>query len=60
MRRLLEQQTDKTEALTVKTAFLGTGENPSDTGAISGISMANCHPAALIRGTLNGMAKEAA
>ena len=58
MKRLLEQQTDPTEALTVKTTFLGTRENPSDTGAISGISMANFHPAALIRGTLNGMAKE--
>ena len=58
MKRLLEQQTDPTEALTVKTTFLGTRENPSDTGAISGISMANFYPAALIRGTLNGMAKE--
>ena len=58
MKRLLEQQTDQTEALTVKATFLGTRENPSDTGAISGISIANFYPAALIRGTLNGMAKE--
>ena len=58
MKRLLNQQADQAEALTVKTTFLGTRENPSDTGAISGISMANFHPAALIRGTLNGMAKE--
>ena len=58
MKRLLERQTDGTQALTVKTTFLGTRENPSETGAISGIGMANFHPAALIRGTLEGMAKE--
>ena len=58
MKRILEQQPDQTEALTVKTTFLGTREKPAETGVISGISIANFHPAALIRGTLNGMAKE--
>lgn len=58
MNRLLEDQADQTEALTVKTTFLGTRENPNETGVISDIGIANFHPAALIRGTLNGMAKE--
>lgn len=58
MNGLLEQQADPTQAWTVKTTFLGTRENPSDTGSISDIRIANFHPAALIRGTLNGMAKE--
>lgn len=58
MKNLLEQQVDPTEALAVKTTFLGTRQNPNETGVISGISIANFHPAALIRGTLNGIAKE--
>ena len=58
MKSLLEQQVDPTEALAVKTTFLGTRQNPNETGVISGISIANFHPAALIRGTLNGIAKE--
>lgn len=58
MKRLLERQADQTEALTVKTTFLGTRTDPSDTGAILNIGMENFHPAALIRGTLTGMAKE--
>lgn len=58
MKRLLEHQADQTQALTVKPTFLGTREDPSDTGTISGINLANFYPAALIRGTLNGMAKE--
>lgn len=58
MKHLLEQQADQTEALTVKPTFLGTRENPNDTGIISDISMAKFNPASLIRGTLNGMAKE--
>lgn len=58
MKRLLELQTDQTEALTVKTTFLGTRKNPHESGVISNISMANFYPAALIRGTLNGIAKE--
>lgn len=58
MQRLLEQQPDPTEALSVQTTFLGTRENPHETGSISGITIANFQPAALIRGTLNGMAEE--
>ena len=58
MKRLLDQQSDQTEALTVKTTFLGTRENPGAAGAISNISIANFRPAALIWGTLNGMAEE--
>ncbi len=58
MKRLLEQQTDPAETLMVKTTFLGTRENPDETGSISGITIVNFHPAALIRGTLNGMAEE--
>lgn len=58
MNRLLEEQPDQSEALTVKTTFLGTRENPHGTGVISEVGLANFHPAALIRGTLNGMAKE--
>ena len=58
MKGLLEQQDHQSAAWTVKTSFLGTREDPNDTGVISDISIANFHPAALIRGTLNGMAKE--
>ena len=58
MKGLLERQDHQAEAWTVKTTFLGTREDPNDTGVISDISIANFHPAALIRGTLNGMAKE--
>lgn len=58
MKRLLEEQADPAEALTVKTTFLGTREVPGETGSISGIRIDNFHPAALIRGTLNGMAAE--
>ena len=58
MKRLLDQQSGQTEAWNVKTTFSGTREDPSKTGSISGIKIENFYPAALIRGVLNGMAKE--
>lgn len=58
MKSLLEQQTDKSEAWQVKTAFAGTRENPAENGSVSGITTANFHPASLIRGVLNGMVDE--
>lgn len=58
MKQILEQQSNPEEAWKVRTTFLGTRENPDETGSISGIRMANFHPASMIRGVLNGMAEE--
>lgn len=58
MKLLLDRQKDPDEAWTVRTTFSGTREHPADTGSITGIRLENFHPAALIRGTLNGMAEE--
>ena len=58
MKRLLEQQSDQTEAWKVRTTFAGTREDPNQTGAIEGIRVANFHPASIVRGVLNGMAQE--
>lgn len=58
MKSLLMRQTDPTEAWKVKTTFAGTRENPRETGSVSGITRANFHPAAFIRGVLNGMSQE--
>lgn len=58
MRELLDRQEDTDESWTVRTAFLGTRENPRETGSVSGIRLDNFRPAALIRGVLDGMAQE--
>ena len=58
MRELLDRQEDTDESWTVRTAFLGTRENPRETGSVSGIRLNNFRPAALIRGVLDGMAQE--
>lgn len=58
MRRLLERQEDSAESWKVRTAFLGTRENPDETGSVSGIRLDNFRPASLIRGVLEGMAQE--
>lgn len=65
MKRLLEEssvspqsQPSHTNRLTVRTTFAGTRENPRETGSITGIRTDNFHPAALIRGVLEGMADE--
>lgn len=64
MKRLLESsdsarvQTCQADKLTVRTTFAGTRENPQETGSITGIRTDNFHPAALIRGVLEGMADE--
>ena len=48
----------KGAGLQVRTAFLGTRENPDLSGAVSGIRAGNFTPAALTRGVLEGMAGE--
>lgn len=65
MKRLLEESSDsarhqtcQADKLTVRTTFAGTRENPQETGSITGIRTDNFHPAALIRGVLEGMADE--
>ena len=58
MRELLDRQEDTDESWTVRTSFLGTRENPRETGSVSGIRLDNFRPAALIRGVLDGMAQE--
>lgn len=58
MKDILNRQPDSLEAWKVKTTFSGTRENPHETGAIQGISRDNFHPAAFIRGVLNGMTEE--
>ncbi len=58
MKQLLEQQNDKAESWQVKTTFSGTRVDPHETGSIQGIRLDNFHPAALIRGVLNGMTEE--
>ena len=58
MKQILERQPNPEEAWKVRTTFLGTRENPDETGSISGIRMAGFHPASMIRGVLNGMAEE--
>ena len=42
----------------IRTTFSGTRENPKDTGSVTGIRLDNFHPAAMIRGVLNGMVRE--
>lgn len=58
MKRILEKQADAKEAWKIKTTFSGTRDNPNESGSVSGIRMTNFHPAAMIRGVLNGMAEE--
>lgn len=58
MKELLDGQGDSEESWTVRTTFLGTRENPDETGSVSGLRLDNFRPAALIRGVLNGMAEE--
>ncbi len=58
MKELLDRQGDPEESWSVHTTFLGTRENPEETGSASGIRLDNFRPAALIRGVLNGMAEE--
>lgn len=58
MKLLLTRQNDPDESWIVRTTFSGTREHPADSGSITGIRLENFHPAALIRGTLNGMAEE--
>lgn len=58
MKQLLEEQADSDEAWEIKTTFSGTRDNPNESGSVSGIRMTNFHPAAMIRGVLNGMAEE--
>lgn len=58
MKQILEKQEDSEEAWKIKTTFSGTRDNPDESGAVSGIRMTNFHPAAMIRGVLNGMAEE--
>ena len=58
MKELLDRQGDPEESWSVHTTFLGTRESPEETGSASGIRLDNFHPAALIRGVLNGMAEE--
>ena len=58
MRELLDRQEDTDESWTVRTSFLGTRENPRETGSVNGIRLDNFRPAALIRGVLDGMAQE--
>lgn len=58
MEKLLERQAGKDDAWQVRTTFAGTRSNPEDTGSITGIRTDNFHPAAMIRGVLNGMAEE--
>nr|WP_300831023.1 FGGY family carbohydrate kinase [uncultured Acetatifactor sp.] len=58
MKELLDGQGDPEESWSVHTTFLGTRENPDETGSVSGLRLDNFRPAALIRGVLNGMAEE--
>ena len=58
MQEFLTEPHDPAQNWLVRTAFLGTRENPEDTGSITGIRLDNFRPAALIRGVLNGMAQE--
>ena len=58
MKKLLEMHAVKNDAWRVRTTFAGTRSNPEDTGSITGIRTGNFHPAAMIRGVLNGMAEE--
>ena len=58
MKQILEKQGDSKEAWKIKTTFSGTRDNPNESGCVSGIRMTNFHPAAMIRGVLNGMAEE--
>ena len=44
--------------MTVQAIGLQTLSRPEDTGSITGIRTGNFHPAAMIRGVLNGMAEE--
>ena len=58
MKKLLELQAEKDVAWQIRTTFAGTRNNPQDSGSITGIRTDNFHPAAMIRGVLNGMAEE--
>lgn len=58
MQKLLEGLANPAGSWTVRTSFLGTRENPDETGSVSGIRLDNFRPAALIRGVLSGMAEE--
>lgn len=58
MKKLLREQSVQEQSWNVTTTFAGTRENPRETGSITGISMANFHPASMIQGILNGMAGE--
>lgn len=58
MKKLLETHAKEDDAWRVRTTFAGTRSNPEDTGSITGIRIGNFHPAAMIRGILNGMAEE--
>lgn len=58
MKKLLDGQGEPKETWAVRTTFLGTRENPEETGSVSGLRLDNFRPAALIRGVLNGMAEE--
>ena len=58
MKKLLELQAEKDDAWQIRTTFSGTRSNPEDSGIITGIRTDNFHPAAMIRGVLNGMAEE--
>lgn len=56
MKKLLEADTQS--SWKVKPSFLGTRLDPKETGSISGISLQNFHPTAIIRGLLDGMTEE--
>ena len=57
MKKLLELQTEKDDIWKVRTTFAGTRTDPEASGSITGIRTDNFHPAAMIRGVLDGMAK---
>lgn len=58
MKQILEKQENPEDGWKIKTTFSGTRDNPNESGSVSGIRMTNFHPAAMIRGVLNGMAEE--
>ena len=58
MKKLLELQTEKDDVWKVRTTFAGTRTDPEASGSITGIRTDNFHPAAMIRGVLDGMAEE--
>ena len=58
MKKILEQQPAPEETWKIRTTFMGTRENPNETGSIFGIRMDNFHPVSMIYGVLVGMAEE--